>query len=91
MSNFQNIEDLKNSLLKEDYLKFKIKASANAKSNSIDFSEDFIKIRITAQAIEGKANKAIIEFLAKSLKHPKSKISILNGEKSSIKTIEIKA
>lgn len=87
---FQNVEDLKAALLKEGYLKFKIKVSANAKNNSIEFIEEFIKIRIMAQAIEGKANKAIIEFLAKTLKHPKSKISILNGEKSSIKTIEIK-
>lgn len=90
METFQNVEDLKDTLLKEGYLKFKIKVSAGAKTNSIEFIDEFIKIRIMAQAIEGKANKAIIEFLAKTLKHPKSKISILNGEKSSIKTIEIK-
>ena len=39
--------------------------------------------------IEGKANKAIIEYLSDVLSVPKSKIAIVNGEKSSIKTIQV--
>ncbi len=86
---FNNIEEIKSSILNNENSKFKVKIVANSKNNSIDFSEELIKIKITAQPIEGKANKAIIEFLSKILKKPKSKIKIVNGEKSSIKTIQI--
>lgn len=85
----ENLEELKEIIKKEGTYKFKIKVVANSKVNLIDFDYDFIKIKIQARAIEGKANKAIIEFLSDELKIPKSKIKILNGEKSSIKTIEV--
>lgn len=85
----KNIEELKEIIKKEINYKFKIKVVANSKVNLIDFDYDFIKIKIQARAIEGKANKAIIEFLSDELKVPKSKIKILNGEKSSIKTIQV--
>lgn len=70
-------------------IKFRIKVSANASLNSIEFCDDIVKIKVKARAIEGKANKAIIEFLSEELEIPKSKIKIVNGEKSSIKTISI--
>ncbi len=79
----KNIEELKT------ISKFKIKVVANSKNNSIEFLEDFVKIKIKERAIEGKANKAIIEYLSEVLSVPKSKIQILNGDKSSIKTIQI--
>lgn len=85
----KNIEELKKIIQEERIYKFKIKVIANSKMNLIDFDYDFIKIKIQARAIEGKANKAIIEFLSDELKIPKSKIKILNGEKSSIKTIQV--
>lgn len=85
----KNIEELKKIIQEEKNYKFKIKVIANSKMNLIDFDYDFIKIKIQARAIEGKANKAIIEFLSDELKIPKSKIKILNGEKSSIKTIQV--
>ena len=69
--------------------RFKIKAVAGSKLDLIDFSEEFIKVKIKERAIEGKANKAIVNFLAKSLNLPKSKIKILNGEKAAIKTIQV--
>ncbi len=86
---FQNIEQIKAYIESDGKIKFKIKVSANAKNNSIEFCDDFIKVRIKERAIEGRANKAIIEFFSEIFKYPKSKISILNGDKSSIKTIQI--
>ena len=55
----------------------------------IDFCEEYIKLKIMARVVEGKANKAIIEYLSQILGYSKSKIQIVNGEKSSIKTIQI--
>ena len=49
-----------------------------------------IKIKITAQPIDGKANKAVIEYLSKTFKIPKTSIEILKGETSKDKTIIFK-
>ena len=85
----KTIEELKNLIKENNGFKFKIKVSANAKNNSIDFCEEYIKIKIIAPALEGKANKAIVEYLAKCLNTAKSKVKIVNGEKSSIKLISV--
>ena len=49
-----------------------------------------IKIRLQAPALEGRANEALIEFLAELLKTPKGAVRILNGERSRIKRVEIR-
>ena len=85
----KNIDELRELILKNDGYKFRIKVVANSKVNLIDFADEYIKVKIMARAVEGKANKAIIEYLSDVLKFPKSKITIINGEKSSIKTIQI--
>lgn len=64
-----------------------LKISPNAKKNEIIKSETELKIKITAQPIEGKANKALIEFLSKNFKIPKTSIKILKGETSKEKTV----
>lgn len=83
-----SIDELKDLLVENQKYKVKIKVIAGSKTNSIEFCEDFIKVKIMQRPIEGKANKAIIDFLSQELKIPKSKIVILNGHKSSIKTVE---
>lgn len=85
----KNIDELINLIKNSDGYKFKIKVVANSKINLIDFCDEYIKVKIMARAVEGKANKAIIEYLSDILNIPKSKITIVNGEKSSIKTIAI--
>ena len=47
------------------------------------------RIKLTAPAIEGKANKALIGFLAKKTGLPKRKIDIVSGKHSRSKTIRI--
>ncbi len=86
---FKNLEELKDSIIKNFRLKFKVKVIASSKENSIEFLDDVIKLKIKERAIEGKANKAVIEYLSDILDIPKSKISILLGERNSIKLIEI--
>ena len=88
-TNIRNLEELRELVLNNDEIKFKIKVVANSKNNNIEFLEDFVKIKIKQRAIEGKANKAIIKYLSEEIKIPKSKISISSGEKSSLKTIKI--
>ncbi len=48
-----------------------------------------IGCRVTAQALEGKANKAIVALIAESLDLPASSISIQSGATSSQKRVLI--
>lgn len=67
-----------------------LRISPNASKNEIIKEDSGIKVKITAQPIDGKANKALIEFLSKQFKVPKSYFEILKGETSKDKTILIK-
>lgn len=73
-----------------DGLIIRIKIVPNSCKNAIVFENEGIKIKITAQPIENKANKALIDFLSKNLKIAKSNISILKGELNKEKTLFIK-
>jgi len=49
-----------------------------------------LKVRLQAPAVEGRANEALIEFLAQLLKRPKAAVRILSGDRSRTKRIEIR-
>ena len=51
--------------------------------------EDCIKINVTAIPEKGKANKALLAFLAKTLSVPKTCLEITSGETDRYKKIEI--
>jgi uncharacterized protein (TIGR00251 family) len=46
-----------------------------------------VKLRLNAPPVDGKANKAVIAFFAKSLKIPKSAVIIRSGLQSRMKKI----
>lgn len=71
-------------------LKVKLKISPNSSKNEIIKSGTEVKIKLTAQPIEGKANKCLVEFLSKQLKIAKSNIEILKGETGREKTLLFK-
>lgn len=76
-------------------MKISIKVIPNAKQNEIveGFDESgarILKVRVNQLPEDGKANKAAIELLAKYLKVKKSAVSIISGETSRNKIIEIK-
>lgn len=79
-------------MLKEtkDGMVLTLRISPNASKNEIIKEENGIKVKITAQPIDGKANKALIEFLSKQFKIPKSYFEIIRGETSKDKVILIK-
>ncbi len=67
-----------------------IKIVPNSSKDDIVLEDEFIKVKITAQPIEGKANKALIEFLSKKFKIPKTSIEIVKGETNKEKTLLFK-
>ena len=73
----------------KDGIILNLKISPNASKNEIIKEGTGLKVKITAQPIDGKANKALIEFLSKQFKVPKSYFEIVKGETSKEKTILI--
>jgi len=77
-------------------MRISIKVIPNAKQNEIaegGFDESgarILKVRVNQPPEDGKANKAAIDLLAKYLKVKKSAVSIISGETSRNKIIEIK-
>lgn len=67
-----------------------LKIVPNSSKNDIVLEEEFVKVKITALPIEGKANKALIEFLSKKFKIPKTSIEIIKGETNKEKTLLFK-
>jgi hypothetical protein len=51
---------------------------------------DAVKLAITAPPVDGKANEAVVEFLAKLLGVPKSSVVILSGETGRNKVIAVR-
>lgn len=62
----------------------------NAKKNeAVCLLDDAIKIRLHAQPIEGKANEALVRYVADMLGVPKSAVNITHGHTSKRKILEI--
>jgi uncharacterized protein (TIGR00251 family) len=47
------------------------------------------KVRLTAPPVEGKANRALKDLIAKRLGIPKADVEIVSGKKSRLKSIRI--
>ena len=67
-----------------------IKVIPGAKKNAIKQEERGWKVHLCAPAVDGKANKALIDFLAEHFRVRKSQIEIIKGLKSRHKMISIK-
>ena len=50
-------------------------------------TENELKLKITVPPIENKANKFVVEYIAKSVKLPKTSIEILKGDTSREKVL----
>lgn len=70
-----------------DGLLIRIKIVPNSSKNDLIIEDEFVKVKVTAQPIENKANKALIEFLSKRFKVPKTSIKIVKGDTSKEKTL----
>ena len=68
-----------------------IRVTPRASRNEISeiLSDGTVKIRLTAPPAEGKANKALIEFLAHVLGVPASRIEIVAGATGRDKLVSI--
>jgi uncharacterized protein (TIGR00251 family) len=70
-------------------VRISVQIAPNAKKSEVTgVLDDALKIRLQAQPIEGKANEALVRFLADLLAVPKSAVSITHGHTNKRKMIE---
>ena len=68
----------------------KVRAVPRSSRNQIIGVEDGVyKIKLTAPPVDGKANKALREFLAKRLGLARGSVEIVSGERSRQKSVRI--
>lgn len=73
-------------------LRLAVQIMPNAKkSEVIGILEDVLKIRLQAQPIEGKANEALMRYVADKLRVPKSAVVITHGHTNKRKILEVHA
>jgi uncharacterized protein (TIGR00251 family) len=70
---------------------FAVRVMPRAKQNQILGVEgDFVKIRLAAPPIEGRANDALIEFLSETFDIRRSDVEIVRGAKLRRKVIRLR-
>ena len=67
-----------------------VRVIPNSSKNSISHEEEFLKVKLTAPAVDNKANKALVEYLSKLLKMPKTSIEIISGHTSKNKRLKFR-
>ncbi|HDZ24311.1 MAG TPA: DUF167 domain-containing protein [Desulfobacteraceae bacterium] len=77
-------EDEKNSIIS-------VKVVPRSSRNQIvaDDSEGVWRLKVTSPPVEGKANKAVRQYLAKCLGIAKGRVEIISGEKAKLKSVRI--
>jgi uncharacterized protein (TIGR00251 family) len=76
--------------MKEMLLKVYLQPKAS-KNEIVGSYRDGIKVRVTAAPVEGRANEALLRFLAKEFGMPPSSVEIVRGHRSREKLIRISA
>ena len=67
---------------------FSVKVHPRARKNAVTGEVgDALKISLTAPPLEGRANQALVEFLAELLSVPRSSVKIAAGQNSRRKVI----
>lgn len=71
-------------------IRITVQITPNAKKSEVlGVHDDALKLRLQAQPIEGKANEALVRYLADKLDVPKSTVTITHGHTSKRKIVEI--
>lgn len=69
-----------------------VQITANAKKTEVTGVQgDVLKLRLQAQPIEGKANQALVKWLAKALGVSRGAVAITHGHTNQRKLIEVKS
>lgn len=70
-------------------MKIEVKVIPGAKKNAMKMEGETLRVYLTAPPVDGKANQALVDFLAEHYQVRKSQVSIIKGLHSRNKTISI--
>jgi len=74
----------------DDGVIFRVKVQPGAGKNEIvGVQGDVLKIKINAPPLKGKANKTLVDFLARKLDVKNSQVEIITGHTSRLKRIKV--
>ena len=59
------------------------------KTETAGLHGDALKIRLAAPPVDGKANEALVRFIAEALNLPKSAVNLKSGQTSRRKVLEV--
>lgn len=70
--------------------RIRLVASPGARASSLERTgDDMLRVRIGAPAVQGKANRELLRFLAERLDVPPSALRLLKGSGARHKTVEV--
>ena len=61
----------------------------SSKEGVAGFEGGIVRIRLNAPPVEGKANEALVRFFAKAVGVPKSRITLVAGERGRSKIVRV--
>ncbi len=61
----------------------------SSKEGVAGFEGGVVRIRLNAPPVEGKANDALVRFLAKALGVPRSRVTLVTGERGRSKIVRV--
>ena len=68
----------------------RLKITPNAPANAVLGETDgVIRLKLQAPAVKGKANAALVAFLAETLRAPKGAVRLKGGRTSRLKQVEV--
>jgi len=68
-----------------------VRVQPGAARDEIIVEGDALRVRLTAAPVEGRANKRLIELLAKRLGVPRSGIQLVHGQAARTKLLDIES
>ncbi len=74
---------------RDRYLIIDVKATPHSSKVSVIWEGDFLRVKLTAPPVEGKANNQLIEIISDTFAIPKKSISIEGGLSSKNKRVKI--
>lgn len=74
----------------EGVVHLEVKVQPRSSRNQILGEQDgALRIKLTSPPVDGEANQALLEFLARQLKIPRKSLRIIRGEASRLKLLEV--
>ena len=75
---------------RESGITFAVQVVPRSRKNEVvGLQGDALKVRVTAPPVDGAANKALCQFLAKALGVPKGRVEIVAGASSRHKVVAV--